>query len=104
MTSTKEPSPIANQSLTVIDFATLDLKQSQVDLFTQKKKEKKKRSKSKERKEERRERKKIQLIGKRNTRIVKQTNMNYSSSESIRPMSYTHKVRSAVLIQHTLEM
>ena len=40
--STKEPLPIANQSLIVIDFATLDLKQSQVDLFTQKKKERKK--------------------------------------------------------------
>ena len=40
--STKEQIPIANQSLIVIDFATLDLKQSQVDLFTQKKKERKK--------------------------------------------------------------
>ena len=62
--STKEPLPIANQSLIVIDFATLDLKQSQVDLFTQKKKErKKKRSKSKERKEEKKERK-FKLLGK----------------------------------------
>ena len=64
--STKEQIPIANQSLIVIDFATLDLKQSQVDLFTQKKKERKKkkrRSKSKERKEERKERK-FKLLGK----------------------------------------
>ena len=62
--STKEQIPIANQSLIVIDFATLDLKQSQVDLFTQKKKErKKKKSKSKERKEEKKERK-FKLLGK----------------------------------------
>ena len=61
--STKEQIPIANQSLIVIDFATLDLKQSQVDLFTQKKKERKKKSKSKERKEEKKERK-FKLLGK----------------------------------------
>ena len=96
--STKEPSPRANQSLVVIDFATWDLKQSQVDLFTQKKKERKKKKAAKG-KEGRKERKKIQIIGK-----GKQTNMNYSSSESVSPMSYTHKVRSVVIIQHTLEM
>ena len=102
--STKEQIPIANQSLIVIDFATLDLKQSQVDLFTQKKKERKKK-KQKQRKEGRKERKKIQIIGKRNTRIVKQTYINYySSSESLSPISSTHKVRPAGLIQHTLEM
>lgn len=55
--STKEPSSIANQSLIVIDFATLDLKQSPVDLFTQKKKERKKK-KQKQRKEGRKKRKK----------------------------------------------
>ena len=64
-----------------------------------KKERKKKKKQQKERKEGRKERKKIQIIGK-----GKQTNMNYSSSESVSPMSYTHKVRSVVIIQHTLEM
>lgn len=50
------------KALLLLIFATWDLKQSRVDLFTPKKRKKKK--KQKERKEGRKERKKIQIIRK----------------------------------------
>lgn len=103
--STKESSPIANQSLVVIDFCYLRLKTIMGGFIHPPKKRKNERKKQKERKEGRKKRKKGDSnYWKRNTRIVQQTDMNYSSSESESPMSHTHKVRSVVPIQHTSEM
>lgn len=89
--STKESS-IANQSLVVIDF--LNLKQSWVDLFTQKK-EKKKKAKGRKEGRKKRERKFKLLQKEYQNCTIKQT-LELLFIRSEKSIGHTHKVRSVV--------